>query len=178
MNKPILLIDIDDVIYPFLETWNASSQNTKHISTDYDPHNTHPEYLEEILNFIKTHDTSKVQPYNEAINALNILSEDYTIIAVTSRDITNMKETTQTWMSKNAPTVTDIIFTRAYFKASPQSKANVANIMQAAILIDDSSEEVEQLHNSTKGYIVKRPASLTSDQGAMSWKEILKDLGY
>lgn len=183
MKKPILLIDIDEVLYPFTQVWydwaeqHGKDLNAfKHLTTDYDVDQYIPYHLDELPLFLETYDPTKILPYDNAAEAVRTLSTQYEIIAVTARDKVNYEQPTQEWLKHHIPEIKEVIFTRTYFKGTPLPKAEVAAILSAEVLIDDTSTWVEGLPENVKGYVIERQAPLKSDNGAVSWQQILTEL--
>lgn len=149
MSRPILTVDIDEVLYPFvdryLQQYNAergtdySSEELKtffildDLHPDRNPEDVYEEHLyqAEELGF---------EPMPGALNALTQLKDAYDIYVVTSRR-PSMRPITEQWIGKNFPDVfSDIHFIRdADVKLT---KAELCQRLGAKYLIEDHPDHV------------------------------------
>lgn len=181
-NKKTILIDLDETVFSFAASWNRWLQNTTGQTIDealywhYDIDAYIPNFLEKQEEFIKHLPVIKPKPVPEAYNALIIISDHYHIQALTARNADEWKEETEFWTSKHLPFVSDIHYTRKAGGKPATSKGIIADRLNAHALIDDTKHWIDSLPPHIKGYVVKRPDGLASDEGAMHWHEIQADL--
>jgi hypothetical protein len=182
MKKPILLTDLDDTLFPFAKTWAEWQEKTLGMPIDeamywyYDV----DAYLHNFLNlqeaFIGNLDKLDPKPVKEAHNKLELLSDDFQIIALTARNSDEWDTHTQEWVSKHAPFIQNVIYARRNKGDAATPKSKIAEKLKAVALIDDSKHWVQSLPAHIKGYLVERPKPFPSDAGAVSWDFIYNDL--
>lgn len=181
--KPVL-VDLDEVLYPFVHTWDLWLQHTQNQNVDwealvwyYDLDLYLPKYVDLQPDFVKAHvSILNPQPIPGSIESLEIISNKYPIIACTARNAEDWKETTEEWLRTHANFISDVIYIREGRGHDPIPKGEVAKKLKAHAHIDDTKYWVDTLPEGTKGYVLKRPAPLASDAGAKTWEEIIKDI--
>ena len=181
-KKKIILIDLDETVFSFAASWDKWMQHTTGQSIDealywyYDIDAYIPDFLEKQEEFIKHLPVIKPKPVPEAMDALIVLSEHYHIKALTARNADEWGQETLFWTSKHLPFVTEVHFTREGGGKPPVAKGIIADQLNAFALIDDTKHWIDTLPSHIKGYVVKRPDGLASDDGAQSWPQIQADL--
>lgn len=180
-RKP-LLIDLDETVFSFAASWDLWLQHTRKSNIDealywyYDIDAYIPNFLEEQEEFIKDLKRIKPKPVPEAMDALPVLAEHYHIVALTARNKDHWETETEFWVGKHLPFVESIYYTREVKGQEATPKHVIASELNAFALIDDTAFWVETLPAHIRGYVVKRPDGLASDDGAMSWTDIKEDL--
>jgi uncharacterized HAD superfamily protein len=151
MKKPIISVDIDDVLVPHVEdliSWHNKEYGTKMDLVHYHSKNpkdwgskTIEEAIKRVQRFFTTPDLLDAKPMEDAASALSSLSENYTLIVITSRD-NIIEDVTNNWLSRHFPE----IFKEAHFTArfnlegKSGKKSAVALNAKAEYLIDDTLE--------------------------------------
>lgn len=182
IDNNIVLIDLDETVYPFLHTWNMWIQENEGQTVDeafywyYDLDMYMPGFLEKQADFIEASKLLNPKPIQEASASLDIISKHYNIVAVTARNENEWKDVTETWVVEHLPFVTDIYFTRREHGEVATPKHVFAEKLNAHALIDDTAFWVETLPAHVRGYVVKRPNGFASDAGAVTWEHITSDL--
>lgn len=177
-NKQKILIDLDETVFSFAANWDKWMQHTTGQSIDealywyYDIDAYIPNFLDKQEEFIKHLPVIKPKPIPEAMEALTVLAEHFHIQALTARNADEWKAESLYWVNKHLPFVTDVHFTRDGGGKPPVPKGVMADQLKAFALIDDTKYWIDTLPNHIKGYVVKRPDGLASDEGAMSWEQI------
>lgn len=181
-QKPILLTDLDDTLFPFADTWAQWQYTSTGNPIDeamywvYDVDAYLHNFLELQPAFISEVHLFNPLPVEDAHTTLIELSHHYEIRALTARNHDEWGEHTEAWVSKHAPYISDVYYTRREKGGSVEQKATVAERLKAHALIDDSSYWINGLPSHIKGYIAKRPRPFPSDEGAVDWAFIKQDL--
>lgn len=152
-NKPIIAVDIDEVLvphFPGLISWYNSEYGTNLTLEHNHPKDSRPWGTENITQAIKRvhkfFDTPAFlnpTPYDDALEALRKLSERYVLVVVTARD-TIVEKVTREWLETHF----EELFQEAHFTASynlegkSQTKADVCLALGAGYLIDDSLDNI------------------------------------
>ncbi len=181
--KPVL-VDLDEVLYPFVHTWDLWMQHTKNQNVDwealvwyYDLDLYLPKYVDLQPDFVKAHtNLLNPVPIPGSIESLAIIANAHPIIACTARNSEDWKETTENWLSSHAPFIQDIIYIRDGRGKEPIPKGEIARKLRAHAHIDDTKFWIDTLPKNVKGYVLKRPLPLASDPGAQTWDEIIEDI--
>lgn len=177
-----VLIDLDETVYPFLNTWDLWMANTEGKTIDeafywhYDLDLYMPGFLEKQAAFIAASEEINPEPLPEAMASLELISKRFPIKAVTARNENEWRDTTESWIVEHLPFVTDVYFARKDGVIPPTPKHVIAEKLAAYALIDDTAFWVETLPEHVKGYVVKRPNGFASDAGAISWGQIAYEL--
>jgi hypothetical protein len=183
MKKRPVLIDLDETAYPFIHTVDRWMVDTLGTAVDWDalvwvydldlflPHHVErqPDYAAHLSDF-------DPQPITGAVEALRLIAEHYPIVACTARNEEDWSAPTRAWVATHLPFVADVIFVRADRGTPAVPKAVIANDLHAVALIDDTADWMAGLPERTTGFVVKRPAPLASDVGAVSWETIAAQL--
>ena len=182
MHQPVL-IDLDETVYPFIETWNRwLHYNGEHpvdldaFSWWYDLDLYLTEHVERQPDFISAQKQLKPKPIPEALENLQRIAQYYPIVALTARNKEDWYEETKFWVNKRLPFVENIYYSRLKRGSEAKPKQIIADQLNAYALIDDTKMWVDGLPDYIRGYVVKRPSPLASDAGAKSWEEIAEDL--
>lgn len=182
MQQPVL-IDLDETVYPFIETWNRwLNYNGEHpvdmnvFSWWYDLDVHLSNHVERQPEFIKAQKTLKPKPIPEAFDALSRIAEFYPIVALTARNKADWVDETKFWVNKRLPFVQNIYYNRLERGSEATPKQIIAEQLNAYALIDDTKMWVDGLHEDIRGYVVKRPHPLASDSDALSWHDIADEL--
>lgn len=183
-KKPVL-VDLDEVLYPFIHTWDEWLSHTKNESVDwealvwyYDLDLYLPRYIEKQPEFVKAHSLEIIdpKPIPGSIEALSKIASEYPIMACTARNAEDWTEATEKWLGEHAPFISDIIYIRNGRGHEPVSKGEIARKLNAKAHIDDTKHWIDSLPSHIKGYVLKRPAPLASDAGAITWDAVVLDL--
>lgn len=179
-NKKVILVDIDESLYPFTHTlheWLLDTHNRQvpwdKLSIEYDLDKYIHDHIELQPHLANGHNTGlDPKPIAEALETMELLHANYTIRACTARNGQDWEAVTEDWISKYFPGIDDIIYTRDKRGDEAVHKKDLAFQHKAHALIDDTSYWVQDLPVFTKGFIVKRPKPLASDPGAREWQSI------
>jgi uncharacterized HAD superfamily protein len=150
MNKPIIAVDIDDVIAANAQgfvDWSNSRYGTSLSVDDYDDRWAlvwRVEHDEAERRALEYHASGHISTYNQidgAYPVLKKLSESYKLILITARRI-SINQLTRDWINKYYPNIfEDIIFAGFFDAPTPESlkmtKAETAKQHLADYLIDD-----------------------------------------
>jgi hypothetical protein len=186
MNKkrPVL-VDLDEVLYPFVHTWDQWLKETKKASVDWEALAWHYDldlYLAKHVDlqpdFVEAHKILLLdpKPIPGSIEALSLIAQKHPVIACTARNAEDWRGETETWLSKHAPYISDVIHIREGRGDKPIPKSDIAKKLNAYAHIDDTKHWIDTMPKSVKGYVVKRPSPLASDEGAITWDAILLDI--
>jgi uncharacterized HAD superfamily protein len=151
--KPVLAIDIDDVLSPFasgLINW----VNRRQGSTACLPREINYYGLGELLGldadrlvaeleaYLESEEYQEVHPLDEALEVLPRLQEDYTLVVVTARHI-KMRDVTMMWIANHFPEVfAEVIFLGDPGYRAKMDKAEVLRQLSGVALVDDNVEHV------------------------------------
>jgi uncharacterized HAD superfamily protein len=151
VNKPIIAVDIDDVLVPHVEdliSWHNKEYGTKMDLVHYHSKNpkdwgseTIEEAIKRVQRFFTTREFLEAQPINEAAEVLKKLSENFRLIVITARD-NIIEDATRSWLDKHFPEIFHETHFTARFNLGNQnrSKSAVALAADAKFLIDDTLE--------------------------------------
>jgi 5'(3')-deoxyribonucleotidase len=149
MAKETLAIDIDEVLYPFLDEFivhHNAEYNTQLTREDFDSYNFEgplgleiPEMVKRVYAFTGMTADIQVDPLKEARESIVKLSDKYDLVVVTARH-PSFEDITINWLERHFPD---------YFKHvelighpalvdKPLTKAEVCLRLGATALIDDS----------------------------------------
>lgn len=183
MNKPILLIDLDECIFPYtinyipwLKEYQGITKAFPDPNGEHDHFDSEPWHAELDTTFINHPIIQLIEPRPDALEAVQALSKKYTLLICTARVKDTHGEATFTWMQNHLPYFDEIIFTSLGFAKPGVSKGEVAKERGAVGLIDDRSLHLDSLLPDYPGYLVNRESPIPSDKGAKSWLEITQSL--
>lgn len=148
MAKPILAIDIDEVLFPFTE--NLAIFHNERYGTSLTTHDFSTFYLEQVWGgtaadafrkvseFQQTGAITRLGPIPGAVEGIKALKGHYKLVIVTSRQSTIQKET-GSWLERHFPeTFAGVHFANYWDPELPKvSKADVCGAIGAEILIED-----------------------------------------
>jgi len=153
MSKPIIAVDIDEVLVPHFQDlidWYNSQYGTRLTLHDIHASDTtnwgnasFEETVRRVHGFYETDSFKHVQPFAEAKPVLLVLSERYSLVIVTARD-TIIEKMTRDWLALHFQD----FFGEAHFTAQyslegkGRSKAEVCKEINAAYLIDDDPKNI------------------------------------
>jgi 5'(3')-deoxyribonucleotidase len=153
MAKPIIAVDIDDVLVPHFQDlidWYNKKYGT-HLTLAHnqkgDPKpwgvKTVEEAIKRVQGFFETPEFANPAPFKEAVAALKKLSQRYTLVVVTARD-TLTEKITRDWLDKHfAKIFKEAHFTARYnLEGKARSKADVCQAVGAKYLIDDTPRNI------------------------------------
>jgi len=153
MSKPIIAVDVDEVLVPHFEdliTWyNKTYGTTLTLNDNYNPDvrvwgaKSDEEAIRNVQRFFESPEFTDAQPFTEAKAVLARLSQRFRLIVVTARD-TMIEEMTREWLNHHfADLIEDAHFTAKYtLEGTRKSKADVCRKIGAEYLIDDSADNV------------------------------------
>jgi 5'(3')-deoxyribonucleotidase len=184
MRQPVI-IDLDETVYPFIETWSRwlhlNGEGPLDIDSFrwwYDLDLYLSEHVERQPDFIEAQKKLKAKPIPEAFENLQRIAQYYPIIALTARNKQDWYEETAFWINKRLPFVENIYYSRLKRGSEAVPKNVIAEQLNAYALIDDTKHWVDGLSENIRGYVVKRPFPLASDANARSWDDIAEELIY
>lgn len=153
-NKPIVAVDVDDVISDQVENIRAFANNRyghNHTIEDYKVEGPYWGYWQHVWGVSSDEDRRRMSKYNEnelsnqqlikgSVGALKKLKKDYTLVIITSRD-ESLTEKTHLWLEKHFPDVFDSIhFVPIWEDGTRATKATICREIGAGYLIDDNPE--------------------------------------
>jgi hypothetical protein len=183
--KPTILIDIDEVLFPFADAYSRwlvrthgldfepSRMRTYDIARAVGPH--HSNLAVQFVNDPMV--VSEERALAAAVQSTSMLSRDFRLLACTRRLEILEGAATREWMNLNFTTIEQVVFTRSLPSAPETAKAAVAQRIRAVALIDDNLSNLAGLPASCRPYLIRRPPGLPSDTGAVNWHEVLVGLG-
>lgn len=150
MIKPIVAVDMDEVLFPFIRDFtvfhnqtygtNFSEADFKHDKYEQVLNASAQELMERIVVFRDAGGVLSSGPLDGAQRSLERLKEAYDLIVVTAR-FKDLEADTRRWLDMNLPN----IFTKVVFSGNwdphasyAQTKAQVCKSAGARVLIDDS----------------------------------------
>ncbi len=157
-NKPIIAIDIDDVLASsaagFVE-WSNSKYGTRLRPEDYQEHWAEMWKIDLDETFTRAnefHDENIPRAYSRVDGALEVLKElknRFTLILITSRRV-SLKQATTEWIDLHYPNIFDDCVFAGFFDADKPdlnhlklTKATLAKSLKADYLIDDQIKHIE-----------------------------------
>lgn len=178
-----VIIDLDETVYPFIETWSRwlihkgeQPVDMDTFSSWYDLDLHLSNHVDMQPHFIAAQSALKPKPIPEAFDSLSRIAEFYPVIALTARNRGDWFDETKFWVEKRLPFVQNIYYSRLDRGGEATPKQVIAKQLNAYALIDDTKMWVEGLHEDIRGYVVKRPHPLASDDGARAWDDIADEL--
>ncbi len=151
MSKPIIAVDIDDVLlqhFADLIAWYNKHYDTSltlahNNGLDPKPWGTDDvvEAIRRVHEFFDTPEFRNAKPYPESVQAISQLSERYQLIALSARDLM-IEQFTRGWLEQYfSGKFSDAQFTAKYsLAARARSKTDVLLEMGASYLIDDTPD--------------------------------------
>ena len=150
--KPIVAVDIDDVIYPLVPSlieYLGTKHQVRLSEQDFKEYDLRkvwgggPIEAAEIFEGYKESSGVHVAPINGAREALHALSKNYQVIILTSRDISN-HERTNSWITHHFPEIFEDVHLLGNKQDSEafREKADVCKELGVYCLIDDNLRHV------------------------------------
>ena len=194
MTKPILAVDIDDVLFPFnsnLLDWHNLVHGTDLVIDDYTSFR-----LDEVWGGTKAEATAKVGEFQRypgsleggplpgALDAIGGLKSRYKLVVVTSRQISITCET-EAWINIHFPNVFDgVYFANYHNEQAPRlTKAEVCQEIGVDLLIDDHLDYVRECAGQGIKAILFGDYPWNQAEGlpdgvvrAHNWQEVVKAL--
>jgi 5'(3')-deoxyribonucleotidase len=152
VSKPVLAIDMDEVIFPFTLVFlehhnkqNGTAVEMNDLQTYY--------FIEELLGiessevekvlaqFLEASFTQQSGPYPETVEAIQQLKQKYDIHIITARHHT-MMDSTHKWFKKHLPDTFHGIHFNRPAEGVKRSKAEMCVELGASVLIDDHIENL------------------------------------
>jgi uncharacterized HAD superfamily protein len=149
MKKPLVAIDVDEVLFPFVEhlaQFHNERYGTSLTMDDFSSFKLHQvwggtvaEEMRKVLEFQATGVITRVAPMPAAMEAIEVLNRHYELAIVTSRT-SSIKEETEQWLKLHFPNVfKHIRFANYWDESTPRiTKADVCRTIGANILIEDN----------------------------------------
>jgi uncharacterized HAD superfamily protein len=146
MKKPVLAVDIDEVLFPFTAEF-LRAHNTR-FGTGFTPAEVSdlsldilgftPAQITEMIHEFSRQDQSQIPPLATAMDGLSRLKQDYHIAIVTSRN-PKLQQPTEDWLQQHlAGYYDELILTGNHYDGVPyRSKVEVCLELGAVKLIDD-----------------------------------------
>ncbi|MDQ3065065.1 MAG: hypothetical protein M3Q36_02235 [bacterium] len=150
MKKPIIAVDIDDVLSQSVSAMLRFSQELYGQSLSHDDYDedlsimwqvSKEEAEERWLKFLEQEPMRHYDVIESAVDVLTKLKQKYTLLAVTSRR-QSLVEITEEWLESNYPNVIDkVVSSRIYGEgkdnAHSLTKAEILQEVEADYLVDD-----------------------------------------
>ncbi len=156
MSKPIIVIDVDDVLLPhfgcLIAWYNAEygTNVTMAINHSVDVMAWGADSIEEAVHrvhrYFETDTFKNEKPYDEAGPALTELGQNYELVIITGRDEA-IEDITRDWLQTYFPDVfKEVHFTSLYsLVGKSRSKAEVTALLNADYFIDDNLPAVTEV---------------------------------
>lgn len=155
MAKPVLAVDVDDVLYPLVPLFvdyhnenhgtNQTAEGFEHYIFEKDLGITKEQFIERFRKFGAADGFRKPELVKDAQEAIRKLSEKYDLVVVTSR-WQDWEEDTIKWLHDHFPKA----FSKIHFadshtwkRGDKQDKASICQALGAVAFIDDSPKNVE-----------------------------------
>ena len=110
MKKPIIAVDVDDVLVPHFQDlidWYNHEYGTKLALTDQYSHNlevwgatSDEQAIRRVHRFFNTPEFLNARTYAKALQAVRTLADDFELMVITARD-TIIQSVTQDWLDKH-----------------------------------------------------------------------------
>ena len=155
MSKPILAVDIDEVLFPFTPTFLAFHNDTyqtqltiRHKQSDFlelVTGDSEDAMLAKIDAYIKTPHYAASGPIPDAVHVIQRLSQTWRMVIVTART-PNYRGTTELFVARHFPAIEGILYScdpRDPKKYTP--KRDLCIQINARALIDDSLRNLQPL---------------------------------
>lgn len=163
MEKPVLAIDIDDVLAHFI---HDAMEKYNSISGKNIPSKVIPTYnlselwgcsIEEVQEFLRAYipQTKRLNPVEGSREAIETLRDSYKLVAVTMRPY-SLQNVSVEWLDKNYPeSFNRVISVGSDFYAEPiKSKAEVCLEIGARALVDDGLDNcIECVERGIPAYL-------------------------
>ena len=149
MKKPVVAVDIDEVLTPFLEAFIRFHNREYHTDLKVGDFKSYifghtlkvpePEAVKRVLQFYKSHDFRSNRPFIDAPAALKQLGEHYRLIIITSRHPMS-QEQTLAWLEDHFPQTFGAVHfsTHLYLDQPLVTKTDICKQEGVEVLIDDN----------------------------------------
>ncbi len=156
MGKPIIAIDVDDVLLPHFEgliAWYNAEYGTNLTTANNHPVDITPwgassidEAVKRVHSYFETEAFKNEKPYDATGPALDELDKNYELFIITGRDEV-IEDTTRDWLQTYFPDVfKEVHFTSQYsLVGKSRSKAEVTALLNADYFIDDNLPAVTEV---------------------------------
>lgn len=152
--KPVLAVDVDEVLYPFMElfiehhnrgygTDRTLEQFNSYVIEENFPMNS-DEKLQRIASFVTNGGFRDGSPLSKSKAAINELSKSYNLVVVTSR-WKDWEQDTLDWLEKHySKTFQNVHFANSitWSRGDKHDKASICKELGAVAFIDDSLDNV------------------------------------
>lgn len=190
-QKPVIAVDIDDVLFPFVEGVAEYHNNLKGTQLAVDDFTTYhlnevwggtQEETEEIVQAFLSTDHLHLQPQPGVKKALQQLKGDFDVVLVTARNQA-FEEPTVTWLRHHLPDLfADVKFAGNPYDGRPyQPKGIVCQELGARLLIDDHpSNLLSAAECGVDGILFGSKAWSVLDESSarivpcVDWKDVLE----
>ncbi|MDO8732933.1 MAG: hypothetical protein Q7L55_10260 [Actinomycetota bacterium] len=183
-TRPILLLDLDEVLFPFADAYDRWLACRRGYGLDpvlkraYDvgaaAGSGHRELAVQFVNDPAV--IATVPPRSNARSALRVLEQTYTLMACTSRREALEGEATRAWLRRYFPEVNEALFTSQDHSSPVRTKAALAEEVGAAALVDDTMQHLADLPPTCVGLLLKRPPGMQSEPGSRHWATTVRVL--
>ena len=192
VNKPIIAVDIDDVLVPHVQDllrWHNREYGTQMTLNQYrskDPKDwgakTIEEAIQRVQKFFVTPDFLEAKPIAEATKVLKKLSDSYDLIVITARD-NIIEDATYRWLDLHFPALfKEIHFTaRLNLEGGGGAKSTIALAANAKYLIDDALENAMDVSSAGLKVLLfgdypwnKADKAITNVVRVKDWREVLE----
>ena len=148
MPKPVLAIDIDEVLFPLvphLATFHNAQHGTSLVTADYNNYDlekvwggTVTEAVAKINAFFAV-DHLHIEPIEGALDNLRLLAEHFRLVVITSRH-DNLTDATHAWLDRHFAGVFEMVILAGNHHAggNVKTKVSLCRELGAVALIDDS----------------------------------------
>lgn len=153
MTKPVIALDIDDVLVDtaaallgdYNEKYGTSLEKHHYYSKDIDVLGVaaYEEAADRLSRYVLSGALTEAQPHQEAVDAVRRLSSAYSFVGVTSRP-SGIAPATKEWIRRHfGDVVSDVIFTHYIMsadspdKATQLTKVEVCSDIGAVFMIED-----------------------------------------
>ena len=149
MTQPVVAVDIDEVLTPFLQIFTQfhnREYGTNLTAKDFNSYLfgktlkvPEPEAVARVMRFYNSHDFTSNRPFIDAAAALNQLSRHYRLIIVTSRHPIS-QEATLKWLETHFPQTFGAAHfsTHLYLDQPLVTKTDICLRENVKILVDDN----------------------------------------
>ncbi len=155
--KPVLAVDVDEVLYPFMELfvdYHNQNHGTNGVVSDFPDYHiqenlgiTKEQKVERLGYFLEQGGFTSGVPVEHSQDALKMLSERFEIVVVTSR-WQEWEESTVKWLSEHYPNIfgrIEYANSIAWHRGDKYDKDAICKELGAVAFIDDALDNVEKV---------------------------------
>jgi hypothetical protein len=184
-HREIILVDVDEVLFPFATAYQAWLHDDHGITLDYTgrtydglfwTYDWHEGLVTDFLNSSTMQDTA---PLTVAHAATVLLAEQYDLRVCTARGEATQGDATRAWVQRWLPHLGECLFTRQQVgDPGTVTKRSIARAHHAVALLDDLPRYLaeDQEPDGCTGFLIARPAGIPSEPGALTWDIVLSAL--